>query len=313
MNKLVDIFPLLFQHFEPLLFFINTIDADNIGAWINNVINLLSNVDFNELHSIPMMLMSWFGLPFDDEPHRAHGSYHMPPPFWFGNKLNPFDSFMPPAACPFGFNGFNRHGYGHRRFHRHGHRQQGNSFGCSNSSNSMGPMFGGNGCHGKRKWCGKNDENNSSRSCRGKWNKRNENGDYSVEIINDEVTLMDKAFVLSGQSIIKTWHIKNNGKKDWSQDIKLKYYGKAFNPIINGVEFNVPNLKINEEGDVSVIIETPKDFIGKQKANFRLVLNNTNKPFGPVFRVRVIVVNNHDGESPVQLKEKDVEDEKKRK
>jgi len=262
----------------------------------------------------------WFGNPY----HGYNNNF---------NPFHSFGSFMPPptpppSACPFGFNGVpfphgrrHRHGHGH---HGHGHGPHGNHhFGHGphqQDGNSFGfgcPMFNNNRCHGKRMWCGKNknnennknkenkechenkwkkyhgENNNGGRHCRGKWNKTNENKDYSVEIMNDEVTLMDKAYVLQGQTIIKTWHIKNNGNKDWPQDIKLKYCGKPFNPIINGVEFNVPNLKINEEGDISVIIETPKDFIGKQKANFRLFLNNNNETFGRLFRVRVIVVNNY--------------------
>jgi len=113
--------------------------------------------------------------------------------------------------------------------------------------------------------------------------------------------------------LVKTWHVKNNGKKDWPQGMKLKYVGPSFNPIINGVEFNVPELKINEEADISVMIEIPKlsDSIkSKQKAKFRLCLPNNEGIIGCLFKIRIAIINNEQDNVPVDAPLK--EEEKKR-
>lgn len=287
----------------------------------------------------PPSPFGFFGFPHGfNNPHGYH--YPPPPPHHFGHGHG---------------HGPHRHGHhGPHRHHGHGHRHghhgfhhpppppsfqqpQGSGASCpfgygslfqQDFKNSFSNNKKENKCAWK-KWKQENKENCKkenkcewkkycyARKCGMKYNKENDNNDYNVEIINDSLTLADKAYVLPQQVIIKTWRIKNNGKKDWPQGMKLKYYGKAFNPIINGVEFNVPSLKINEEGDVSCIIETPKldnNIKNKQKAFFRLCLPNNEGIIGPIFKIRIFIIdnnNNNNNEQVIQELQEKEEEEKK--
>jgi hypothetical protein len=122
--------------------------------------------------------------------------------------------------------------------------------------------------------------------------------------------LGDKAYVLPGQQLVKTWKIKNIGKQDIPNGVLLKYDGKPFNPIINGVSFTIPSLKVNEECDISIVLQSPlkEDGIkGKQKSFWRLVLPN-GQVFGPVFRVRFFIVDDENDNNNNGDEEKKVDD-----
>jgi len=166
-----------------------------------------------------------------------------------------------------------------------------------------------------------NNNNNSNMEMINEENENEKNKmeeDYKVEIIRDDLTLSDNAYVLAGQVVVKTWRIKNNGKKDWPNNMKLKYNGKAFNPIVNGVEFNVSSLKINEESDVSIMIETQNIEINyneqQEIALFNLILPNGNIVNGGDFIIRVLIVheqqkedNHNNNNNPINNDDNDLD------
>jgi len=85
--------------------------------------------------------------------------------------------------------------------------------------------------------------------------------DLKLCVIKDNDTLCDEAVVMSKQILIKTWRVKNIGKKEIENGLYVQYVGKAFNPMVNGVKFPIiiyrNALSINEEADVCVTIESP--------------------------------------------------------
>jgi len=318
MQKVAEMFPVLLAQFEPFLSLIFNIDVENITSWVNQIIEM-SGGDygngFNPFGNLqPLMQMFGFNMP--PPPHHHGFTPFGPPPFFgygFSQGHGPHHA-APPPPCHGFFGHHGPHGPHGGHFHRH-HSPQGFGYG--------GPFCGGKFHHGKHggKKCHfensgncenmKNEEiQNNPSFC--KWQKYrcssrgNKDPELSVAIIKDDVTLPDKAYVLPGQVIVKTWSVKNDGKKDWPNGMKIKYHGKAFNPIVNGVEYDVPSLKINEEGDVSIMIETPKtedNIFGKQKSNWKLYLPN-GKGFGPLFHVRVYIVK-EDEEQVQVVKEED--------
>jgi len=85
--------------------------------------------------------------------------------------------------------------------------------------------------------------------------------DLKLCVIKDDETLCDEAVVVPKQVLIKTWRVKNIGKKEIKNGLYIQYVGNAFNPMVNGVKFpiiiNNGVLSINEEVDVCVTIESP--------------------------------------------------------
>jgi hypothetical protein len=273
----------------------------------------------------------------------GHGYHHPPPP-----PVNPFASLLQmffnlnsnnDNSTPFGpFAPFAfppppppHHHHRHHDYHHAPHGPHGKHFGYGHGHC---PFLANKNKEDKQKHCGgrkcrknKKDKKDHKFKCDKSWKfkcfkqekckmkcKRQqveENSEYNVVILSDDISIADKSYVLPGQVVVKTWRIKNVGKQDIPDGTTLRYYGEAFNPIVNGVSFSIPALKVNEESEVSVILQSPKEddnIYGKQQATFKLVLPNGDA-FGPIFAVRIIIANNEVNKD----ENKDINNEKEEK
>jgi len=124
---------------------------------------------------------------------------------------------------------------------------------------------------------------------------------YAADVVRDDLTLPDHGFVLPGQVVIKTWLLKNSGSQDWPEGVKIKYCGRPFNPLINGVEFDVQPLKAGEQGEVKVMVQAPPSS-GVYRSRWRLFLPNSDTRYGPPLKCHVQVVedNSEQPSSPVK-------------
>lgn len=137
-----------------------------------------------------------------------------------------------------------------------------------------GPHGGHGGCRGGRRW----------RNSQCPWNKRAEPRDASpavgvelkegmgAEFLRD-VNIEDKSRLGAGQMHVKTWSLRNDGKVDWDNTVRLVYVSGNREVLLDGQEqFEVPLLKSNETGDVHVPIVVPET-LGAYKTVFRLAKN----------------------------------------
>lgn len=166
----------------------------------------------------------------------------------------------------------NNHQWPHR-FHNYGHNNNydsnGLSEGCTNSHNESSNIV--------------------SSSCASSLVDE----DMKLCVVKDDSTLSDEAVVLPNQILIKTWRIKNIGKKEIGNGLYVKYVGNVFNPMINGVQFPIAInndkqvLSINEETDVSVTIESPSQN-GHYSSEWK-IFNNDGKPFDLLLTINLNV------------------------
>eukprot|EP00475_Leptophrys_vorax_P007804 TRINITY_DN1495_c0_g1_i3.p1 TRINITY_DN1495_c0_g1~~TRINITY_DN1495_c0_g1_i3.p1 ORF type:complete len:541 (+),score=153.05 TRINITY_DN1495_c0_g1_i3:108-1730(+) len=179
-----------------------------------------------------------------------------------------------------GFRGHAHHGFGgpheHHGFggpHGHHHGHHGGFHGHHGGPHSFGAGYGG--CQGGRRW----------RNSQCPWNKRLESGDaYSGKPCSGmknemgaqfigHVNMEDGCRVGTGQMHVKTWSLRNDGKVDWDNTVRLVYVSGNREVLLDGQEqFEVPLLKSNETGDVNVPIVVPQA-VGTYKTVFRLAKN----------------------------------------
>jgi len=115
--------------------------------------------------------------------------------------------------------------------------------------------------------------------------------DLKLCVIKDDETLCDEAVVIPKQVLIKTWRVKNIGKKAIKNGLYIQYVGNAFNPMVNGVKFpiiiNNGVLSVNEETDIYVTIESPIQN-GHYSSEWK-IFSGDGKPFELLLRININV------------------------
>jgi next-to-BRCA1 protein 1 len=144
-----------------------------------------------------------------------------------------------------------------------------------------GPRFGGpfGHCHGGRgrRW----------RNSQCPWNKSREQfkrepspvrvaqplkEGMGSEFLRD-VNIEDKTRLGRGQMHVKTWSVRNDGKVDWDNTVKLVYASGNREILLDEQDqFDVPLLKGGETGDINVPFVVPEQ-AGSYKTVFRFVKN----------------------------------------
>jgi len=114
--------------------------------------------------------------------------------------------------------------------------------------------------------------------------------DLKLYVVKDNDTLCDEAVVMPEQILIKTWRVKNIGKKEIKNGLYIQYVGNAFNPMVNGVKFPINDhrvLSVNEETDVCVTIESPIQN-GHYSSEWK-IFTADGKPFDLLLRININV------------------------
>jgi len=109
-------------------------------------------------------------------------------------------------------------------------------------------------------------------------------------VVKDNDTLCDEAVVMPKQILIKTWRVKNIGKKEIKNGLYIQYVGNAFNPMVNGAKFPINDhhaLSVNEEIDVCVTIESPIQN-GHYSSEWK-IFTADGKPFDLLLRIDINV------------------------
>jgi len=114
--------------------------------------------------------------------------------------------------------------------------------------------------------------------------------DLKLCVVKDNDTLCDEAVVMPEQILIKTWRVKNIGKKEIKNGLYVQYVGNAFNPMVNGVKFPINDhrvLSVNEETDICVTIESPIQN-GHYSSEWK-IFTADGKPFDLLLRININV------------------------
>jgi hypothetical protein len=102
----------------------------------------------------------------------------------------------------------------------------------------------------------------------------------------ENVTIPERAVVLPGQTLIKTWRVENHGKTDWPENSRLIFL-RGDRSMSTEEEFPVPVCKAGQSVEVSAVILTPTQ-TGRHTAVFRLA-DSERVPFGPRLWCDVVV------------------------
>jgi len=102
----------------------------------------------------------------------------------------------------------------------------------------------------------------------------------------ENVTIPERAVVLPGQTLIKTWRVENVGKTDWPENSKLIFL-RGDRSMSTEEEFPVPLCKAGQSVEISAVILTPTQQ-GRHTAVFRLA-DSERVPFGPRLWCDVVV------------------------
>jgi len=107
----------------------------------------------------------------------------------------------------------------------------------------------------------------------------------------DDLTLPDRSEVGRGQTVIKTWKIKNDGKQEWPHGCRL-VVERADGSTAGGVQApsDVPLIQAvsGQVFEVSVAIQTPEQ-PGRVAVHFCLV-DKEDRPFGLRLWADLVVV-----------------------
>lgn len=101
------------------------------------------------------------------------------------------------------------------------------------------------------------------------------------------VSIPDRSEVLGGQTLIKTWEVKNPGPSNWPEGSKLIFI-RGDRELSGAEEFPVEAAKAGQQVEISAEIITPLPK-GRYTAIFRLSDKNRNFCFGPRLWVDVFV------------------------
>jgi len=298
MNKFVtEKLDILFYQFPHLLNILKTINVNEIEKFLDLIIDFHNNNKnsprIDHFPMLPPFLFPFLRL-FNYEGRNTNEGNDIPP---FGLGPSFFNIFGGRGGCHrgrgrhCGFGGRHRgrhHGFGHRHGHGHGHKHRHGHHGhhgmkrnehCKRGRGMRHghgffnhPIFGG--------------MNNNGFNNHGKFRKHK---DLRADIIDENITLGKNAIVASNRTLIKTWKMKNVGKKPIPENISIQYFGRKFNPMIDGHKFELNNkeININEEFEVSVVIKSPNQN-GKYTSKWKLVTND-GKKFGQALHVTFIV------------------------
>jgi len=118
--------------------------------------------------------------------------------------------------------------------------------------------------------------------CRDKGDK----GDKLKVKFVENVTIPERAVVLPGQTLIKTWRVENTGKSDWPENCRLAFR-RGERSMSTEADFPVPVCKVGQSVEISAVIVTPTQ-PGRHSAVFRLA-DPERIPFGPRLWCDVIV------------------------
>jgi len=323
--KLAEKLPGLLAQFPHAVLMLSALDAEKIGDYVNMLVQMSNGgmhpdganqlPPFMATFAMPY-LMNLFGggrfpphhppphhgppphhPPFGHPHHGPHG--HPPPPHhpMFGGNPFGFDfangGCPPPPECGF-FGGGRRGKCGGRRGWRKWAQQQAQAqcpekqenekLGDENADANVNANANANcpfmGPFGGARWGG---------GCRGgRWKAQGEQDrEFGADVVRDDVTVEHRGYVMPG-AVIKTWLVKNTGKQDFPAGVKVKYCGPPFNPMIDGVEFDVEPLKVGEQGEVTVMVKAPPEG-GLYRSRWRLFLP-TGAPFGQILKCHVQVV-----------------------
>jgi hypothetical protein len=102
----------------------------------------------------------------------------------------------------------------------------------------------------------------------------------------ENVTIPERAVVLPGQTLIKTWRVENVGKTDWPENSRLIFL-RGDRSMSTEEEFPVPVCKAGQSVEISAVIQTPTQQ-GRHTAVFRLA-DSERVPFGPRLWCDVVV------------------------
>jgi hypothetical protein len=102
----------------------------------------------------------------------------------------------------------------------------------------------------------------------------------------ENVTIPERAVVLPGQTLIKTWRVQNVGQTDWPENSKLIFL-RGDRSMSTEEEFPVPTCKAGQSVEISAVILTPTQQ-GRHTAVFRLA-DSERVPFGPRLWCDVVV------------------------
>jgi hypothetical protein len=120
-------------------------------------------------------------------------------------------------------------------------------------------------------------------------NWRGRGGDKAEKVrvkFVENVTIPERAVVLPGQTLIKTWRVENVGKTDWPENSKLIFL-RGDRSMSTEEEFPVPMCKASQSAEISAVIITPTQ-PGRHTAVFRLA-DSERVPFGPRLWCDVVV------------------------
>jgi len=115
---------------------------------------------------------------------------------------------------------------------------------------------------------------------------RGEKGEKARVRFVENVTIPERAVVLPGQTLIKTWRVENVGSSDWPENSKLIFL-RGDRTMSTEEEFPVPVCKAGQSVEVSAVILTPTQ-PGRHTAVFRLA-DAERMPFGPRLWCDVVV------------------------
>jgi hypothetical protein len=101
------------------------------------------------------------------------------------------------------------------------------------------------------------------------------------------VSIPDRSEVLGGQTLIKTWEVKNPGPSNWPEGSKLIFI-RGDRELSAAEEFPVEAARAGQQVEISAEINTPLTK-GRYTAIFRLSDKNRNFCFGPRLWVDVFV------------------------
>jgi hypothetical protein len=102
----------------------------------------------------------------------------------------------------------------------------------------------------------------------------------------ENVTIPERAVVLPGQTLIKTWRVENHGRTDWPENSRLIFL-RGDRSMSTEEEFPVPMCKAGQSVEISAVILTPT-VQGRHTAVFRLA-DSERVPFGPRLWCDVVV------------------------
>jgi len=118
------------------------------------------------------------------------------------------------------------------------------------------------------------------------WRWGRERGEKIKVKFVENVTIPERAVVLPGQTLIKTWRVENTGSTDWPEGCKLIFL-RGDRSMSTEEEFPVAVCKAGQSAEVSAVIVTPTQ-TGRHTAVFRLA-DADRVPFGPRLWCDIVV------------------------